>query len=64
MSDGRVALIVARPQGNRGVVVFASRDAAYRWREVAEDKGVETFGCVEVVSRVDALLDIHVEAES
>jgi hypothetical protein len=57
MNTSRVAVIIDRPGGTWGVVIFASRAAAEKWRDVAEEKGVETRGIVDVVSRVDALLD-------
>lgn len=52
----RVGIVVDLPEGNKGVVIFASHEAADRWRDVADDKGIETYGILPVVSRVDALL--------
>jgi hypothetical protein len=53
-----MALVIDTPEGNQGVVIFASFAALNKWREVAEEKGINTYGALEVVSRVDALLGV------
>lgn len=56
MNAQRVGILVDTPEGGTAVVLFASVEAADKWRDVAEDRGVTTRGMVPVISRVDGLL--------
>jgi hypothetical protein len=54
----RHAVVLAPHNGDNGaVVVFASRESAERWRDAAEEQGVETIGLLPIAARVDAFLE-------
>lgn len=57
MTDTRRFVVLIDPNNAPRAVVFASQSAAERWRDVAEENGVETFGLLPIVSRVEGLVD-------
>ncbi len=49
-----MGLLVGDREGNTAVVLFASPEAAQKWRQGVEHR-VETYGMVRVLSRNDAI---------